>query len=181
VGRLCTICTHVERRAIDAALVVHQAGYRNIAKRYGVDYQAVYWHERNCLHRTFSQSKELQMRLSADHLCEELDRWHERLNEAYVWARRDQSPAKVAALVREARADIESFYKLAHPERAFTPTYRVEIERGKRNEAESDAHEALRRATLATIMADLNGLNSAPIDGEGEEVPATSNGHQHGV
>lgn len=43
--RTCTICTHAERRAIDAALAKESDSFRNIAKRYGVSITALSRHK----------------------------------------------------------------------------------------------------------------------------------------
>jgi uncharacterized membrane protein YccC len=51
IGRICTVCTHDERRAINAALVGREP-YRNIAKRFGgFSPAALTRHTKNCMPR----------------------------------------------------------------------------------------------------------------------------------
>jgi hypothetical protein len=76
MGRLCTICTHPERQAIDAALLVREAGYEKIAKRFDVSWQALYGHTRKHLREQIRQYKELAMLASSESLIAEMNRLH---------------------------------------------------------------------------------------------------------
>jgi hypothetical protein len=171
----CSIDGHPARNAIDADLALRRGGLRNIAQRYGVGAWSLHRHVHNCLKLTLEQSKELQMRLSAQHLQDELDSWHQALYEALTWARETKDARTCAVLVREARANIESLDRLAHPERAWTPTYRVELERHKRYEEKADALID----ALHAQQEEWDWLTSRSPEGEEqEEVTAQANGHQ---
>jgi hypothetical protein len=76
MGRLCTICTHPERQAIDAALLVREVGFEKIAKRFDVSWQALYGHARKHLREQIRQHKELAMLASSESLMAELNRLH---------------------------------------------------------------------------------------------------------
>jgi hypothetical protein len=47
MGRVCTVCTHEQRFAIEELLATRQASYRNIAQRFGVSLDAVSRHVRS--------------------------------------------------------------------------------------------------------------------------------------
>src|SRR5258706_5795340 len=76
MGRLCTICTHPQRQAIDVALLVREAGYEKIAKHFDVSWQALYGHARKHLREQIRQHKELAMLASSESLMAELNRLH---------------------------------------------------------------------------------------------------------
>jgi hypothetical protein len=67
MGRLCTVCTHPQRDAINAALLAntsgYRCGYRAVAGRFGLAPTSVQPHYDNCLRRTL---KEANMRVNAD-------------------------------------------------------------------------------------------------------------------
>ena len=83
MARICTVCSHAERQQIDLALLQHRTGYRDIARRFGLDFRAVYRHEGNCLHSNFRLSEGLTAMLSADNLLAKLGEWHERMEQQY--------------------------------------------------------------------------------------------------
>ena len=68
--RLCTVCTHPKRHAIDAALLKHTTGHRSVAKRFGVDADSsVYRHlTLRLLGSYLAQSKEAKAMLDAQSL-----------------------------------------------------------------------------------------------------------------
>lgn len=45
MGRVCTVCQHPERKALDAALVAVESPYRDIARRYGLSKDALLRHK----------------------------------------------------------------------------------------------------------------------------------------
>jgi hypothetical protein len=45
MARLCTVCKHPQRRAIDAALLLHAAGYQAIAGHFGLVKSSLQRHE----------------------------------------------------------------------------------------------------------------------------------------
>ncbi len=49
MARRCTICDHPEQAAIDRALVQPGAGYRTVARRFGISKSALFRHRKNHL------------------------------------------------------------------------------------------------------------------------------------
>jgi hypothetical protein len=65
--RVCTICTHAEREAINAALV-DSIAYRTIADRYGLSHQALMRHKAEHLPSVMVKSEEAREVALADDL-----------------------------------------------------------------------------------------------------------------
>jgi hypothetical protein len=49
MARVCTICRHPDREAIEKALVASETGYRTIAKRFAISESALFRHRQNHL------------------------------------------------------------------------------------------------------------------------------------
>jgi len=112
VGRLCTICSHPERQAIDAALLVHEAGYRNIARRFSVDYTVLFRHAQTHLREQIRESKALSEQLRADNLLAKLAALDERTLQALDTAEQQGDLRMVFTGVVVSRGNIEAFARL---------------------------------------------------------------------
>jgi hypothetical protein len=69
--RTCTVCTHPDRGAIDAALVAGEP-YRSIARRCGVSAPATYRHQQEHIPVALSKAKEAAVVAHADGLLEQV-------------------------------------------------------------------------------------------------------------
>jgi hypothetical protein len=112
VGRLCTICSHPERQAIDAALLVHEAGYRDIGRRFGVEKDALYAHAHTHLAEQIREHKELAMLASSESLMAELNRLHTYATWALDRAKASDDARTVLAGVDVAGRNVERLAKL---------------------------------------------------------------------
>ena len=59
MGRLCTVCTHPDREAIDKALVGHSTSIRGIGRQYGLKLDALRRHKAHHLAAAIKHGKEL--------------------------------------------------------------------------------------------------------------------------
>jgi hypothetical protein len=91
--RLCQVCAHPRRSAIDAVLLLHQQSYRAIVKRYGVPHDAVWRHRRKHLDLDLELSKEI-------HAIEDYLMYHAE----YMLGPRTQIPRLMDTLSRLARS-----------------------------------------------------------------------------
>jgi hypothetical protein len=112
VARLCTICTHARRDTIDAALLVHSEGYRNIAEQYGVDYVSLWRHAHTHLAEQIRESKALSEMLSADNLLAKLGELDRETREMLTEARTAGKINVALSAVRESRGNIEAFARI---------------------------------------------------------------------
>ena len=70
--RRCTICAHPAHEAIDQTLVTGEAGYRNIAERFGLSSTAVYRHKQEHLSQALAQAHAAHEVSQADTLLDQL-------------------------------------------------------------------------------------------------------------
>jgi len=68
--RLCCVCTHPKRRAIDEALIEHTVSYETIARRFGWVRSGLLRHEANHVRAALQQSQEAGRLLDAERLAE---------------------------------------------------------------------------------------------------------------
>jgi len=104
--RVCTICTHPEREAINAALVASIA-YRTIADRYGLSHQALMRHKVDHLPVIMVKSEEAREVAHADTLLDQVKDL--RSTAISILGKAEKAGDLKTALmgVREARACIE--------------------------------------------------------------------------
>lgn len=110
--RLCTICCHPQREEIDLALARHAEGYRGIARRYGVDDNALQRHERSHLHTSFAQLQEAHAMLSATNLLARLASLDEQTLELLAEARASADLRAALLAVRESRGNLEAYSRI---------------------------------------------------------------------
>ncbi len=104
--RVCTICTHPEREAINAALVANEP-YRTIADRYGLSHQALMRHKAEHLPSIMVKSEEAREVAHADDLVWQIKQLRNKAI-SILGKAETAGDLKTALMgVREARACIE--------------------------------------------------------------------------
>jgi hypothetical protein len=111
MDRKCTVCTHPKRGEIDRELFQQNAG-RAIAKKYGVDYQAVYYHRNNHLMPVLAAHEAAEELAQAESLWNELRRLKRHGWRFLERAERKNDSPSIAAAMREVRSCIELCAKL---------------------------------------------------------------------
>lgn len=126
MGRACTICTHSDRDAIDAA-IVSTASYRSTARRYGVTPDAIARHARAHVSAAvvaIADAAEADRRLTTSERVEGLYRRVERILDAAEQA--GQASLSLAA-ARELRSTSELLARLSGELRPDAPTVSVNL------------------------------------------------------
>lgn len=110
MGRTCTICSHPEREAIEAALVRGDP-FRHIAERYGTASSSLVRH-REHVRDALVQAKESKSEERGQTLLEQV-RWLQQTTlKALETAERDDDTRCLLAAVKEARGNLELLGKL---------------------------------------------------------------------
>jgi len=73
--RVCTVCSHPERRAIDKALVAATNPYRTIADEYGLSHQALIRHKADHVLADILTAWQAERAQNGQDLADELRRW----------------------------------------------------------------------------------------------------------
>src|SRR5260221_9929139 len=84
--RLCCVCTHPKRRAIDEALIEHTVSYETIARRFGWVRSRLLRHEANHVRAALQKSHEAGRMLDAERMVkldEDVGRVLERASRDY--------------------------------------------------------------------------------------------------
>ncbi len=110
--RTCTICTHPERAAIDAALIAGEP-YRNIAERHGVSVGALFRYKSDRLPAALVHAKEAEQVVHADDLLAQVRDLQRRTLGILNSAEETGDRRTALAAIREARGCIELFGRLA--------------------------------------------------------------------
>ncbi len=104
--RVCTICTHPEREAINAALVANEP-YRTIAQRYAASPDAVFRHKADHLPAVMVKSEQAREAAHADTLVGQVQDMRSKAL-AILETAEQAGDLRVALLgIREARACVE--------------------------------------------------------------------------
>ncbi|HZS09425.1 MAG TPA: hypothetical protein VFD58_31625 [Blastocatellia bacterium] len=95
--RVCTVCSHPERGAIDAVLVAGEP-YRSIAKRFGASEQAMFRHKADHIPTILAQAQDAAEMAHGDSVLDELRRCAERLHLLFdacdAWLRDADDPQR---------------------------------------------------------------------------------------
>jgi hypothetical protein len=105
MSRLCSVCQHPQREAIDLALALHDGGYRDIARRFHSSRSSLCRHERKCLRSSWGEARKVNAMLRADTLLEELGAWHARMLDQYDHA---DAAGNITAAVATAKVGIQA-------------------------------------------------------------------------
>ena len=97
MSRTCTICTHPERAAIEAAIVV-ATSYRDIARQYAVSKDAIHRHKENCIKQSFQQAQEERSEASGINVAREMIWCNEQVHCLYLSALGGEKPDRRLAL-----------------------------------------------------------------------------------
>jgi hypothetical protein len=109
--RTCTVCTHPDRPAIDAALV-SGTPYRNIAERHGVSVGALFRH-RDHLSAALLHAKDVEQVAQADDLLAQVRDLQRRTLRILDDAEQAGDRRTALAAIREARGNLELLGRLA--------------------------------------------------------------------
>src|SRR5438067_1338135 len=109
--RVCTVCTHPDRPAIDMMLVNHKP-FRDIACRFSVGRMAVLRHHDGCLPETLSAAKAAHEVARADDLLEQVQALRAKSLELLAKAEQAGDLRSALGAIRETRACIELLAKL---------------------------------------------------------------------
>jgi transposase-like protein len=108
LGRVCTICSHEQRFAIEELLATRQSTYRGIARKYGVSEDAVSRHVKaGHVSQLLALAADAERAARADNLLDRIEDLHSRtlaILEAVEGA--DEHGTALAA-IREARRNLE--------------------------------------------------------------------------
>jgi len=108
LGRVCTICWHEQRFAIEELLATRQSTYRGIARKYGVSEDAVSRHVKaGHVSQLLALAADSERAAQADNLLDRIEALHSRtlaILEAVEGA--DEHGTALAA-IREARRNLE--------------------------------------------------------------------------
>jgi hypothetical protein len=105
-GRRCTICTHLDRQAIDQAMVNHKA-FRAISRQFGVSKDAALRHHDDHLPETLAKSKAAEETANADNLLDQLRALRNKSLSLLLAAEKGGDLRTALAGIREARACLE--------------------------------------------------------------------------
>lgn len=110
--RICTICSHAERQAIDEALV-SGAAIRKTAALYRVSEDSLQRHKREHLPDKLVKAQQAREIFGADRLLNEMTQLRDKLWTGLAEAERAGSGAGVVAFAREYRNTLESYFNIA--------------------------------------------------------------------
>jgi len=109
--RVCTICIHPEREAIDKALVAG-GNYRDLSALYRVSEDAILRHKTNHLAAAMVQAQGASEAAHAENLLDQLKNLQSTTLSVLSQAQQAQDLRVVAALIGQARGNLELLFKL---------------------------------------------------------------------
>jgi transposase-like protein len=130
LGRVCTICSHEQRFAIEELLATRQSTYRGIARKYGVSEDAVSRHVKaGHVSQLLALAADAERAAQADNLLDRIEALHRRTL-AILEAVEDTDEHRTAlAAIREARANLELIGEVTKElDRAGTINWEINVE-----------------------------------------------------
>jgi len=109
MSRLCTVCSHPQRVAIDAALVAHRHSYRKIAIEFGLVEASVYRHAMGHLPQALEEAK---VKLDAESLARRIGALNGYVSRVLKRGEKAGDDKLVLLAVGEGRRNIDSMAKL---------------------------------------------------------------------
>jgi hypothetical protein len=106
MARACTVCTHPESFAINEALVITRAPYRDIARQFGLSKDAVMRH-REHIPKLLARAAEGMAVAEAGTLLERIEALHSRTLTILEELEDTQNYSARLGAIREARANLE--------------------------------------------------------------------------
>jgi transposase-like protein len=108
LGRVCTICSHEQRFAIEELLATRQSTYRGIARKYGVSEDAVSRHVRSGhVGALLALAADAERTAQADTLLDRIESLQGRTLAILEAAEQTNEHRTALSAIREARANLE--------------------------------------------------------------------------
>jgi transposase-like protein len=108
LGRVCTICSHEQRFAIEELLATRQSTYRGIARKYGVSEDAVSRHVKaGHVSQLLALAADAERAARADSLLDRIEALHSRTLAILVAVEGKDEHGTALAAIREARRNLE--------------------------------------------------------------------------
>ena len=106
MARVCQVCTHESVQDINLDLI-RRKPYRDIARRYGVNKDAVMNHNREHLPKLLTMAVEAEQAANADSLLDRIEDLHARTLAILTATEGTQDKRTALAAIREARGNLE--------------------------------------------------------------------------
>jgi transposase-like protein len=108
LGRVCTICSHEQRFAIEELLATRQSTYRGIARKYGVSEDAVSRHVKaGHVSQLLALAADAERAARADSLLDRIEALHSRTLAILEAVEGTDEHGTALAAIREARRNLE--------------------------------------------------------------------------
>jgi hypothetical protein len=108
LGRVCTICSHEQRFAIEELLATRQSTYRGIARKYGVSEDAVSRHVKaGHVSHLLALAADAERAAAADGLLDRIEALHSRTMAILEAVEGTDEHSTALAAIREARRNLE--------------------------------------------------------------------------
>ena len=108
MGRVCTICSHEQRFAIEELLATRQSTYRGIARKYGVSEDAVSRHVKaGHVSQLLALAADAERAAQADTLLDRIEALHSRTMTILEAVEGTDEHGTALAAIREARRNLE--------------------------------------------------------------------------
>ena len=108
MGRVCTICSHEQRFAIEELLATRQSTYRGIARKYGVSEDAVSRHVKaGHVSQLLALAADAERAARADSLLDRIEALHSRTLAILEAVEGTDEHGTTLAAIREARRNLE--------------------------------------------------------------------------
>jgi transposase-like protein len=108
LGRVCTICSHEQRFAIEELLATRQSTYRGIARKYGVSEDAVSRHVKaGHVSQLLALAADAERAAQADNLLDRIEALHRRTLAILEAVEGTDAHSTALAAIREARRNLE--------------------------------------------------------------------------
>ena len=108
MGRVCTICSHEQRFAIEELLATRQSTYRGIARKYGVSEDAVSRHVKaGHVSQLLALAADAERAARADSLLDRIEALHSRTLAILAAVEGTDEHGTTLAAIREARRNLE--------------------------------------------------------------------------
>ena len=108
MGRVCTICSHEQRFAIEELLATRQSTYRGIARKYGASEDAVSRHVKaGHVSQLLALAADAERAAQADSLLDRIEALHSRTLAILEAVEGTDEHGTALAAIREARRNLE--------------------------------------------------------------------------
>lgn len=147
--RVCQICTHSKRLAIDRELVQGR-GLTDISKKYDVNYQSLYAHSQNHISRQLAQCYEKKQLEEDFHLLDRIDQMLTRVEKIF---RRNYAKKRDGMALKALSEQRQTFELLAKISYALHQAKLTELELAKQEAGEVDIIEEQRYQEKLNVLS----------------------------